>query len=581
MKKNILIHAGLILALLTSAAITSLSYWHLNQLVVHDQAENFTLIVIQNLDTLLNDLREVKADQRGYTRSGDEQYLKAYHTALRKVGTDLKSLALLTEEQPHFQKRLDAIETLVKRRLSVLERKIDGNGQELLTGGGEMAELRSQVTAAKEEATGLMRELSARQKADFTRMERWIVFNSAVMLCMFITIFQLLRRDIAWRIRNEQELVRHTTQLEEQVMVRTDALVTANRDLTAEISNRERIEDALRLKEKKYRSLFENSLDAVILAAPSGEVVAVNRATCEMFGMTEEELINVGHTGIIDPADDRLAAALEEHARTGSVRCELDFLRMDGSRLSAEVSSIALDDGVTSFVILHDITERKWAEEIRRNLDEYENTILEQERLVLSREVHDEIGQNLTALKLDLFWIERKFSSDNGELAERLTEMRANLDQLILKTQKIAADLRPPLLDNLGLVAAIEWQAHEFERRSGIECHRMLKEDIEVCDGYAATTIMRIFQEALANIIRHAGATEVSLSLCERADKIVLEISDNGRGITMQEIDSLTAYGLMGMRERAHLCQGELSISGAPGEGTTVRLLMPRIAKAC
>jgi signal transduction histidine kinase len=236
---------------------------------------------------------------------------------------------------------------------------------------------------------------------------------------------------------------------------------------------------------------------------------------------------------------------------------------------------------LTSFVIIHDITERKWAEQIKRNLGEYEETIQEQERRVISRKVHDEIGQNLTALKLDLSWIEHRFPSTDGELTGRLKEMRANLDQLITVAQQITADLRPPLLDNLGLAAAIDWQVSEFERRSGIECHRMLNEDIELSNEHAATTILRIFQEALTNVVRHAGATEVSISLCERDGRIILEVSDNGRGATVQDIDSFTAYGIMGMRERAAMCNGELSVIGIPGKGTTVKLSLPRDAMPC
>jgi signal transduction histidine kinase len=154
--------------------------------------------------------------------------------------------------------------------------------------------------------------------------------------------------------------------------------------------------------------------------------------------------------------------------------------------------------------------------------------------------------------------------------------MQTSLDHLIAKAQQITAELRPPLLDNLGLAAAIEWQAGEFERRSGIECHLMLNEGIDVSDQQTATSIMRIFQETLTNIIRHARAKVVSISLCEREDNIILEISDNGCGITIQEIDSSTAYGIMGMRDRAHLCQGELTIKGIPEEGTTVCLTIPQ-----
>ncbi|MDD2582054.1 MAG: CHASE3 domain-containing protein [Desulfuromonadaceae bacterium] len=222
-----------------------------------------------------------------------------------------------------------------------------------------------------------------------------------------------------------------------------------------------------------------------------------------------------------------------------------------------------------------EIEKRVLAEENLRNLSNHLESVRETERLAISREIHDEIGQTLVVLKLDLSWIARRLDRDTDELSGQLTEMQTILDQLIAKTQRITSELRPPLLDNLGLAAAIEWQMKEFKRRSSIECHLLLNEAIEVPDKHSSATIMRILQEALTNIILHAEATEASISLCKNEDAIILEIADNGRGIAMREINGPAAYGIMGMHERARICHGELSIYGSPEEGTIVRLKIP------
>lgn len=229
-----------------------------------------------------------------------------------------------------------------------------------------------------------------------------------------------------------------------------------------------------------------------------------------------------------------------------------------------------------------DITERKEAEahlnrlhEKMSDLSAHLETVREQERLSISREIHDEIGQTLTALKLDLSWVNNRVASGHPELAERMTEMRSALDFLIAKAQHISAELRPPLLDNLGLVAAIEWQVREFRRRSGIDCRFVPPERSVPLDEQTATTVMRIFQEAMTNILRHAQATQVKVCLYYDAGFLELEIFDNGSGISPEKIGSTTAFGLMGMQERARLCHGELEITGRPGKGTTVCLTVP------
>jgi len=234
-----------------------------------------------------------------------------------------------------------------------------------------------------------------------------------------------------------------------------------------------------------------------------------------------------------------------------------------------------------------DITDRKLAEEHLNRLNEkmgdlnaHLETVREQERLAISREIHDEVGQTLTALKLDLSWIHHRVAAGLPELVDRLNEMRTGLDYLIAKAQHITAELRPPLLDNLGLPAAIEWQVRQFRKRSGLECRLVLPQETLPLDEKTATTVMRIFQEAMTNILRDAQATLVQVSLYFGPDYLELEINDNGAGIPPQEVTSPTAYGLMGMQERARLCHGDLEIVGRPGKGTTVTLTVP-IGDAC
>ena len=303
----------------------------------------------------------------------------------------------------------------------------------------------------------------------------------------------------------------------------------------------------------------------------------------ESFTGTLESFTNAIHPEDLSAV---MAAAEKSLAEGSDFVAEFRILRPNGEvrwlcdhgRPSYDASGAPLRLAGT----VQDISERKHAEESLSRLHEkmsdlnaHLETVREQERLAISREIHDEIGQTLTALKLDLSWVNNRIPSGNGELAERMAEMRANLDYLIAKAQQITAELRPPLLDNLGLAAAIEWQVREFRRRSGIDCRFVAPESIGPVDAKTATSVMRIFLEALTNTLRHARATQVQVSLNCCDGNLELEVHDNGSGITPEESGSATAYGVMGMHERARLCHGELEIVGRPGKGTTVCLTIP------
>jgi len=229
-----------------------------------------------------------------------------------------------------------------------------------------------------------------------------------------------------------------------------------------------------------------------------------------------------------------------------------------------------------------EITERKRSEEELkqsrerlRDLASHLQSIREQERGRIAREIHDELGQALTALKMDIYWIGHGLSKDQQLLLEKTRSMSRLIDTTAQSVQRISSELRPGLLDDLGLSAAVEWQADEFRNRTGIQCETISDPEDIALNQALSTAVFRIFQEALTNIARHANATRVKIILKEKSRKVELTVRDNGKGITEKQISDARSFGLIGMRERVHSFRGDLRISGTPNEGTTVRVSIP------
>jgi PAS domain S-box-containing protein len=234
------------------------------------------------------------------------------------------------------------------------------------------------------------------------------------------------------------------------------------------------------------------------------------------------------------------------------------------------------------FHVVYDISDRKLAEEqLRasreqlRELHRHLESLREAERTRMAREIHDELGQTLTALKIDLSWLAGKLPREPGSLVEKTESMSALVDGTIQTVKRLSTELRPAVLDDLGLADAIEWQTNELCRRTGMRSRFTASPDGLVLDHDRSTAVFRICQEALTNIARHAQATRVSVSLSKRRDRISLRVSDNGKGIQEDQIADPRAFGLVGMRERAGFWGGEVRISRAPGKGTLVVVNIP------
>jgi PAS domain S-box-containing protein len=359
------------------------------------------------------------------------------------------------------------------------------------------------------------------------------------------------------------------------------------RDITA----RRRAEEALRFSEEKFAKAFRACPFRVSIGTlAEGRFIEVNDAFLRDHGFTREQVIGrtspeLGLWG--DPGDRRrLIEALErgEMVRDFEFQGQTRDGQVQITSLSAEL--IRVGGETCLLAVATDVTDRKRAEEeLRRSHEELRalaarlQSVREDERTRIAREVHDELGQALTGLKLDLAWLKPRLR-DQVSLLERVQAVVGRIDGTIDAVRRIATELRPSVLDHLGLVAAVEWQAQEFEKLTGVVVRLSLSSAGPAVDGTVATTVFRMLQETLTNVARHAAATSVEIVLEVRHEAITLRVADNGRGISATERTNPHSLGLVGLRERAIACAGELVIEGRPGEGTivTVRIPLPLAA---
>lgn len=201
-------------------------------------------------------------------------------------------------------------------------------------------------------------------------------------------------------------------------------------------------------------------------------------------------------------------------------------------------------------------------------------SVREEERARFAREIHDELGQSLTAIKIELSSFFRDSSPDQQQAKKRESILKL-IDEANQSVRRIASELRPQVLDDLGLVAAVEWAGEEFEARTGIKCHLDLPAEDIVVEQERATALFRILQEALTNIARHANATEADVRLARENNNFILEVHDNGKGMPVDRLSTERSLGILGMRERAALLGGDVVITGIPGAGTRVKAYMP------
>lgn len=355
--------------------------------------------------------------------------------------------------------------------------------------------------------------------------------------------------------------------------------------LSVNISKRKKVEKQLRLSEEKYRDLYDNAPDMYHSVDRNGIIIECNETEAKMLGYRKEEIIGKPITYFMT---DESKKAQEEFFpnidKYSFVQIERDFVRKDGSIFTASLNVFVEVDDKGNFIktktIGRDITYRKKIEEelrkskeALRKLSLYLQNVRESERKEISKEIHDELGQSLTALKLSLSWIKKKIN--DPVMLKKFEDSISLINSMIRQVQNISNKLRPSLIDHLSLQEALRWQAKEFESNCNITCNVEVVEDGIRLSKEVSLTIFRIFQEALTNIARHANATEVDIKLFRVDSSILLIVRDNGVGINEEKIKSPESFGLMAMRERAYSINATLDIRRGERGGTEIILSVP------
>ncbi|UUZ76094.1 PAS domain-containing sensor histidine kinase [Polaromonas sp. P1(28)-13] len=357
-------------------------------------------------------------------------------------------------------------------------------------------------------------------------------------------LFTVILRDVTERLRAEQEHAR----------------------LTARLSG-----------------LLDSAMDAIITVDEAQRIVLYNRAAEKIFGWPSDQALG-------EPLDKlmpaRFRASHDEHIRRFATmgitsRRMGDDTVLYGQRaggeefpMEASISQLETAEGKLFTVILRDVTERVRAQEELSALASEAHAIREGEKTRIARELHDELAQSLTALKMDTIWVRDHLPGGAQAAAAKLGDMVAMLDTTVAATRRIAADLRPLLLDDLGLVPAIEWLVQTFTQRTGVACTLSADEEVELHEPYA-TAVFRIVQESLANVAKHAQASQAEVKIERTPDAVMLRVRDNGLGFSLAAPRKPNSLGLMGLRERAHLLKGRIDIDSQPGQGTCIDVRIP------
>ena len=348
---------------------------------------------------------------------------------------------------------------------------------------------------------------------------------------------------------------------------------------------------ALRRSEVQVSTVLEAAMDAVITVDEEQRVLLFNEAAEKVFQRPREQVLG-------QPLDMLLPARLRQTHRghvehfgtTGATsrrmgeQSVLVGLRADGEEfpVEASISKSGEPGGHVYTAILRDISQRVRTEQALRHSREelremasVSQKVREQEKSRVARELHDELGGALTALKMDAAWLHQRLPDGAADLEEKLASMQRLLDQTVAATRRISADLRPMMLDDLGLAPAVDWLVQDFQRRSGIACELAIGSPELQTHGTNATAIFRILQESLTNVARHAAATQVEITLEAEEQELVLTVRDNGRGFSTGESRASGSFGLIGMRERVYLLNGEVSVHSEAGKGTLIEVRIP------
>jgi len=345
-----------------------------------------------------------------------------------------------------------------------------------------------------------------------------------------------------------------------------------------------RVEEALIESEKRYRALFDSASDGMIVRDLDGKIIMANSAMAKLTGYKTDELtkMNISQflsASSLETVKERQNRNIEDDVETPTQRYELQVIRKDLIERTIDVVSSLLPDREHSLivqVIARDITEQKHTQENLRAYASHAILAQEEERKRVARELHDETAQALASLGIDIGSLAKAKGWDSSVVSKQLEELRDRTKDILLGVRSLSRALRPPMLEDLGLLAALQGLTDDLVSQQGISTlfdvqgePRRLESDVELA-------LFRIAQQALSNVGKHSQATECKVDVEFNPEKVKLSISDNGQGFELGARDKESAspmnLGLIGMQERAKLIDGSISILSQPGKGTNIIL---------
>ncbi|MGE5471539.1 MAG: PAS domain S-box protein [Bacteroidota bacterium] len=369
------------------------------------------------------------------------------------------------------------------------------------------------------------------------------------------------------------------------------AVLLATFFMARNLLRREALESDLKERDEQLRRMVQSVHDAIVTIDAGGRLVLFNRAAEKMFGLSVETAIGCSVTEWLArsarrPHGKELQRYLHEAVQAPAGMVLLGLLELVGDEqefpVELSLSTTLVRGQVLVTAIFRDLAERRRAERelvaTNRQLQDLSaslQNIREEERARIARELHDELGQLLTGMRMEVSWLGGRLAPEQATLAGKIASIKGMIDQTIVSVRRISSELRPLVLDDLGFAAAAAWYVDQFSARTGLPVTLELPADDPRQDDAVATALFRILQESLTNIARHAQAGKVEVRLLLRGNDWVLSISDNGRGFT-QNASRSGGIGLIGMRERAHILGGSFCVNSTPGQGTVIEAVIPQ-----